>query len=309
MRRQAAAILLACRPVRRVSRVDDAARAADRDRRVPRRRHRDQRPGRRCVRDDRGRGGAGRRRRAARPLVLARALQPAARTGHPAVHRDHAGDAGRCAPASRRCCPPLEELLRGRVLVAHNAPFDRRVLRRGVRADRPRVAEPAGPVHRGARAQAAAAAEQARAERARRRARDRGADRAPRARRRRDVRPRAVRAVPAAVRERADDRRRGGARGAARRRRATGRKRRDARRSRPPPQLDFAELPTRPGRVPVPRRRRPGAVRRQVGLDPQPRPRPLRARRACRPTGPCRRPSSTTRARTRSSARSCSRTA
>ena len=32
--------------------------------------------------------------------------------------------------AWRTCCPPLQELLNGRVLVAHNAPFDRRVLRR-----------------------------------------------------------------------------------------------------------------------------------------------------------------------------------
>jgi DNA polymerase III subunit epsilon len=34
------------------------------------------------------------------------------------------------APALEAVLPPLEELLRGRVLVAHNAPFDRRVLRR-----------------------------------------------------------------------------------------------------------------------------------------------------------------------------------
>ncbi len=34
------------------------------------------------------------------------------------------------APALEDVLPPLEELLRGRVLVAHNAPFDRRVLRR-----------------------------------------------------------------------------------------------------------------------------------------------------------------------------------
>jgi DNA polymerase III subunit epsilon len=34
------------------------------------------------------------------------------------------------APGLEAVLPPLEELLRGRVLVAHNAPFDRRVLRR-----------------------------------------------------------------------------------------------------------------------------------------------------------------------------------
>src|SRR5580693_2852354 len=33
------------------------------------------------------------------------------------------------APGLEAVLPPLEELLRGRVLVAHNAPFDRRVLR------------------------------------------------------------------------------------------------------------------------------------------------------------------------------------
>ena len=34
------------------------------------------------------------------------------------------------APGLEAVLPPLAELLRGRVLVAHNAPFDRRVLRR-----------------------------------------------------------------------------------------------------------------------------------------------------------------------------------
>ena len=201
-----AAILLACRPIRRVSRVCDVARAADCHDRVPRRGHRDERSGRRCVRDDRGRRGARRRGRAARPVVFARALQPAAGTGHSAVHRDHAGDDGRRSrprggPAAARGAAPREG-----AGGAQRAVRPARAPPR-VRADRPRLAEPARAVHRRARAQAAAAPAPAWVVRPGGCARDRGADRAPGARRRGDVRPRPVRAVPAAVRERGDDRR------------------------------------------------------------------------------------------------------
>ena len=106
------------------------------------------------------------------------------------------------APGLEEVLPPLEELLRGRVLVAHNAPFDRRVLRRAFELIGLEWPNPPVLCTAALRAQAAAAPAPARARRARRRARDRGADRAPRAGGRGDVRARAVRDVPAAVRER-----------------------------------------------------------------------------------------------------------
>ena len=118
------------------------------------------------------------------------------------------------APPAEATLPELADLLGDRVLVAHNASFDRRVLRQAF--DRAGVAWPDPPVlctvalarrlHPLAR--------QRRLARAGRVARRRGRGDPPRARRRRDVRPRPVRAVPAAVRARGDDRRR--ARAAAR---------------------------------------------------------------------------------------------
>ena len=102
--------------------------------------------GGRRLRADRGRRRARRRWRAARPLVLARALQPPARTRHPAVHRDHAGDArrrararGGAAAARGAAAGPGAGRAQRAVRPARAAP--------GVRADRPRVARPAGPLH------------------------------------------------------------------------------------------------------------------------------------------------------------------
>ena len=83
------------------------------------------------------------------------------------------------APSLEDVLPPLAERLAGRILVAHNAPFDRRVLRQAFRPDRPGVAEPACDLYGGGGAEVAAAAAQARARRARGRARDRGRARAP----------------------------------------------------------------------------------------------------------------------------------
>ena len=113
--------------------------------------------------------------------------------------------------AARSCAAQL----RGRVLVAHNARFDARVLQPGVRARGARVAGPAGAVHGRARAPVRAAAAPPRAGRrwpTRSGSRSTTVHRAlPDAR---DVRAGVLRAVRAAVRERADDRR--GARAAAR---------------------------------------------------------------------------------------------
>ena len=106
------------------------ARAAPRIRGVHRPRHRDQRSRRRALRADRGRVGARRRRRAAR---RARARWSASRS--------RSGATSSASPASRRtwstrrprprtCCPSSPTHLRNRVLVAHNARFDVRVLGR-----------------------------------------------------------------------------------------------------------------------------------------------------------------------------------
>ena len=83
------------------------------------------------------------------------------------------------APSLEEVLPPLAELLRGRVMVAHNAPFDRRVLRQAFGANRARVAQPAGDLHGRARARDAPAPAPARPDRARRRARNRGRAGAP----------------------------------------------------------------------------------------------------------------------------------
>ena len=125
---------------------------------------------------------------------------------------------------------------------------------------------------------------------------------APRAARRGDLRARALRAAAAAVRERAHDRR--GARWSARAAQAAapqaGRGQAPARRA-PRPQL----APQGPGRLHLPRRRRPSAVRRQVGRAcARGRGRTSRRRRP----GPGRPSTSTTSRPSPSSARSCSRT-
>ena len=238
--------------------------------------------------------------------------QHAAPARDPALHRDHPGDGRRCAVArsgaagaGAAAAGPGDGRPQRAVRSAGAAP--------GVRARRPGLAEPAGAVHGGAGAGAAAAAARAQAGRARRRARDRGRVAHRALADAETCGARAVRAVPAAVRERAHGRR--GDRPAAPQAAVAAPPRSAPQagaaargRGRALPQLDFGELPERSRRVPVPRRRRQGAVRRQVGLDPQPRPGALRAVERPTPRGPRTRPSSTTRARTRSSARWCSRT-
>ena len=114
------------------------------DRGVPRRRHRDQRPRGRRVRAHRDRRGARRRRRAARPLgdaavgraaPLSRGIQRF--TGITQAMVDE-------APPAEAMLPELAEQLHGRVLVAHSAGFDRRVLRQAFARAGIAVAEPAG---------------------------------------------------------------------------------------------------------------------------------------------------------------------
>ena len=167
------------------------------------------------------------------------------------------------APPAEASLPELAELLEGRVLVAHSAAFDRRVLAQAFERARLAVARSAGALHRRARAAPAPArrasassaplAGVARASRSRRRA--------PRARRRRDLRARLLRAVPAAVRQRADGRAtrsrcsRRAPRAAARRRdRGGGACRRGTRRRLP----DLSGLRDAPGVYVVPQRGRPG---------------------------------------------------
>src|SRR3954466_16118569 len=113
------------------------------------------------------------------------------------------------APPPEAVLPELAKRLRGRVLVAHNARFDERVLRQAFAraaldwpnppvlctvalARRP----PPPPTQRGPPPPARAAADQARPRRAGRCAGDRGRGHAPGAARRRDLRPCALRAVP-----------------------------------------------------------------------------------------------------------------
>ncbi len=197
------------------------------------------------------------------------------------------------------------------VLVAHNAPFDRRVLRQAF--ERIGLEWPDPPVLCTAALarDAAAAPARAPAGRARRRARDRGR----RSRTGRCRTPRRARACCARcsrgcarTRRRSRDalallsprRPRARAPSARRRRGRLGQR----------PQLDFAELPRRPGRVPVPRRRAAGrctsASRSRSAAARGPTSRP--STRAGR-LEPRTRRSSTTARRTRSSARWCSRTA
>ena len=106
------------------------------------------------------------------------------------------------APPAETVLPELEERLRGRVMVAHNAPFDRRVLRQAF--DRSGLDWPNPPVICTAALARndAPAPTRAPARGPGRRARDRGPRRPSRARRRGDVRAGPVRAVPPAVRQR-----------------------------------------------------------------------------------------------------------
>ncbi len=106
------------------------------------------------------------------------------------------------APPAEASLPELADLLRGRVLVAHSAAFDRRVLAQAFARAGLEWPDPHLRLHGRARAAPASAGPPAQARPARRLAGHRGGDGAPRARRRRDVRPRVLRAVPAALRER-----------------------------------------------------------------------------------------------------------
>src|SRR4051794_15988564 len=95
---EGSATAIAVRPVRggcwRVR-----ARAAPRLRRVPGRRHGDQRPAGRALRAHGGGRRAGRRGRAARRVAVAGRRRRAAGPGHPALHGDLAGDGGHRAAA------------------------------------------------------------------------------------------------------------------------------------------------------------------------------------------------------------------
>ena len=166
------------------------------------------------------------------------------------------------APAPEDVLPQLAKLLRGRVLVAHNAALRRARAAPGVRARRARVARPAGDLHgrssRGASRRCSAAAGSRRwparwgsrwtrsTARCRTRARARGSSArcsgaCARTRRRSATRSR----CSARARRRA-----AAAEGAARR----------AASARTSP-----ALPHEPGRLHLPRRRRRAALRRQVG--------------------------------------------
>ena len=257
--------------------VDAAARTAACDHRVPRRRHRDQRQGRRGLRADRGRRGARRRRRAARPLGDARRRRRAAVARDPALHLHHAGNGRRGAGGRRRFARP-----RGADRIAARARA-RRPQRRvrpprpapGVRARGAGLAGPADAVHRRARAPLRPARAPAAARRAGRRARRGGPHDAPRAGRRRDLRARVLRAVRAPLRTRAHGRRR--ARDAEPRPPAAAAARRahhrpDRRDQAPQGGRDQLHVAARRARrLHLPQRRRAGALHRQVRRAAHPR--------------------------------------
>ena len=166
------------------------------------------------------------------------------------------------APPPERVLPELAEQMEGRILVAHSARFDVGVLKQAFERAELEWPDPPVHVHGGAGAPAGAAAAPPRPGLAGRRARDRGRGDPPRAARRRDLRARAVRAAAAAVRERAHGG--GGAGAAAPPQGAAAEAAADhARPRRPARPLGAAQGP---GRLHLPRRRRPPAVRRQVDL-------------------------------------------
>ena len=112
------------------------------------------------------------------------------------------------APPPEEVLAELADLLEGRVLIAHNARFDVRVLRQAFeRAGLDWPSPPALCTVQLAR-RFAPAGPQAGARAAGRLARNRGRRGAPRAARRPHVRARVLRAVPEAVRQRGDGRRR-----------------------------------------------------------------------------------------------------
>ena len=245
-------------------------------RRVPRRRHGDERARARALRADRGRRGAGRRRRAARPLVArssaSRSRSGAASSASPASRRRWSTPRRRprrCCPSSRGCCAAAcwSRTRRASTSACCAQAFARAALDW---PDPPVLCT----VALARRLRAAAAPPRAgRAGRRARRSRSRATHRAlPDAR---DVRARVLRAVRAPVRARGDGRRRGRAarrRGAARGRGAAPRRRAPPRAGERP---DLSALPQGPGRLHLPRRRRPPALRRQVGLPAHARARAL----------------------------------
>ena len=234
------------------------------DRRVPRRRHRDQRARARALRAHGGRRGARRRRRAARPLVVAgRASARRCRRASSASPGITQAMVDR-APPPEAVLPELAARMRGRVLVAHNARFDARVLRGAF--SRAALDWPDPPVLcTVAMARRLAPLQQPpRARDAGRRAGDRGGDDAPRAAGRRAVRAGLLRAVQAPVRERRDG---GGGGGAAARQAAASRARATPPKVRMPVERrpDLRALTTGPGVYVFRDARRAAAVRRQVG--------------------------------------------
>ncbi len=188
------------------------------------------------------------------------------------------------APSLESVLRPLARCCAGRVMVAHNAPFDRRVLRQAFERVGSRMAQSAGDLHRFAGPDDAAAAARAGADGARRRTRDRGQP-AHRALADAETCARVLCALfPRLCAQRLDGRRRA--------RRCCAPPAPPARRHRPPRGAPGAAAAgcrarlraaaARPGRVPVSRRRRAGALRRQVSLDPQPRAGAFRALVAAR---------------------------
>src|SRR3954451_4023222 len=250
------------------------ARAASRLRRVPRRRHRDERPAWRALRAHGGGRGAGGRGRAARRVAVAGRRRGAAGPGHPALHRDLAGDGGRRAAARGG----VARVRRAAARAGARGP--QRPVRQagppaGGRPRGPGLAGPAGAVHGGAGPPVRAAAAAPRAVRAGRGAGHRGRAGAPRAAGRAHVRAGLLRAVRAAVRERADGGRRADAAGPPPAAPSpAGRGPPPARRA-PAPQ----GAPARAGRLPVPRRRRARALRRKVDRPAHALPRALHLRR------------------------------
>ena len=189
------------------------------------------------------------------------------------------------APGLEAVLPPFEELLRGRVLVAHNAPFDRRVLRQAfdlIGLDWPNppvlctaaLARKLLPLQNKRGLGVLADALGVEVETAHRAL----ADAETCARVLCAMFPRlCANALTVADALAITGRRR---------KRTPGRKRRTPALT-PPPAARLRRSAQRPGRLPVPRRLRQGAVRRQVDLDPKPRSGSLRAlERAVRLDGP-----------------------